>query len=576
MAKKAVAEETVAAPRLQPSTLVAIACLIVLPLTLFAQGPLIYGYLSYYPAQSTATSSNEVAWLNRYHVNYVQFYDWQWKQHWPLAGTVASPAASWNDLANRTNYRQTVNDFISACHAYGMKAMAYNLMYGAYANYASDGSGVSAQWGLYNTAGGTQWSAAMPGGWATPALGMFNPSNRLWQNYIFSRENDMFSAYAFDGWQVDQLGDPGSLQYDSNENTVDVWQTFVSFLNNARSATDKRIIFNNVGTYGLFSSINQTADDAVYVECWEGSGQTTYNDLKAVIDDGLAWGNGKPVVLAAYLDRGKTTGSFNPPGVLLCDAAIFASGGTHIELGDGGHMLDNEYFPNETLSLDVSLANTLTNYYNFILTYQGWLYGGMANSTNAISLRVPAASLATTNTVWAFAKTTAGTHMLNLINLLGESSIDWRDNMGTYPAPTPQSNFSVKYYYGSGPISTVQWASPDLNAGAASNLSFTTGSDSGGSYVTFTVPSLTYWDMILIRTNTAWPPQLLAPQLSGTNFNFSFVTSSGQSCTVWANTNLATTNWLRQTNFAGKVGTNQVWLPLPSNVPQQFYRLSQP
>src|SRR5208282_229191 len=178
--------------------------LLVVPQTLFAQGPLIYGYLSYFPAQSTATSSNEVAWLNRYHANYVQFYDWQWKQHWPLAGTVASPASFWNDIANRTNYRQTVNDFISACHTYGMKAMAYNLMYGAYANYATDGSGVSAQWGLYNSAGGTQWSDAMPGGWATSALEMFNPSNSLWQNYIFSRENDMFSAYAFDGWQVDQ------------------------------------------------------------------------------------------------------------------------------------------------------------------------------------------------------------------------------------------------------------------------------------------------------------------------------------------------------------------------------------
>jgi len=82
--------------------------------------------------------------------------------------------------------------------------------------------------------------------------------------------------------------------------------------------------------------------------------------------------------------------------------------------------------------------------------------------------------------------------------------------------------------------------------------------------------------MILIRTGTPPPPQLLAPQLSGTNFTFRFVTSSGQSCTVWANTNLATTNWLRQTNFVGNGGTNQVWLSLPCNVPQQFYRLSQP
>ncbi len=548
------------------------ACMLNAPLLLFAQGPLIYGYLSYYPSQTTATSSNEVAWMNQYHINYVQFYDWQWKHHWPLSGSVSSPATSWNDIANRMNYQQTVKDFISACHVYGMKAMAYNLMYGAFSNYATDGSGVSAQWGLYNSAGGAQWSDTMPAGWATSALEMFNPGNSLWQSYIFGRENDMFSVYAFDGWHVDQLGDPGSLKYDSNGNAVDVWKTFVNFLNNAKAATGKRIIFNNVGTYGMYSSVNETTNDAVYVECWEGDGQTTYNDLKSVIDDGLAWGNGKPVVLAAYMDRGKTSGSFNAPGVLLCDAVIFASGGTHIELGDGGHMLCYEYFPDEAVSLTASLANTLTNYYNFMVNYKGWLYGGLTNSTNNIVLNIPASSTATADQVWAFAKTTAGATMLNLINLIGESSIDWRDNTGTYPAPTAQSNVSVKYYYGSGAINSVQLASPDFNGGAISNLNYTTGSDSGGKYVNFTVPSLMYWDMVLVQAR----PQLLAPQTAGTNFTFSFATVTNQSYRVWFNTNLETTNWLVQTNITGNGGTNRVLLPVQNNAPQQFYRVSEP
>ena len=99
----------------------------------------------------------------------------------------------------------------------------------------------------------------------------------------------------------------------------------------------------------MFGVCNQTTNDAVYVECWEANGQTTYNDLKAAVDNGLAWGNRKPVVLAACVNRGKASGRFNPPGVLLCDAAIFASGATHLELGDGGHMLCSEYFPNPEL-----------------------------------------------------------------------------------------------------------------------------------------------------------------------------------------------------------------------------------
>jgi hypothetical protein len=87
-----------------------ILAMLMIPLVSSAQGPLIYGYLSRYPSQSAVVSSNEVAWLDQYHVNYVQFYDWQWKHHWPLAGTVASPAASWGDIANRMLGRQWAND----------------------------------------------------------------------------------------------------------------------------------------------------------------------------------------------------------------------------------------------------------------------------------------------------------------------------------------------------------------------------------------------------------------------------------------------------------------------------------
>ena len=469
------------------------------PLSLLAQGPLIYGYLSECPAQSAAVSAQKVEWLNRYHVNYVQFYDWQWKHHQPLAGTVEKPAESWKDIDNRTLCRQTVNDYIAICHAHGMKAMNYNLMNGAWSGYGEDGSGVDYRWGLWTKSDGTaQAGIAMPGGWAAENIFFFNPGNAGWQNYIFGREKEVFSVYNFDGWHVDQTGAGGTV-YDHDGKAVDIWTTFADFLNKAKTATGKRIIFNNVGAYGMFSVCNQTMDDAIYVECWDGDGQRTYNDLKKVIDDGLAWGNGKPVVLAAYVNRGKNSGSMNPPGVLLCDATIFASGGTHIELGDGGNMLHNEYFPNHDLKLDAPLADTLTNYYNFIVANKKWLYGGLANGTNAIELSVPFANVATTNKVWSFAKTAAGTSMLNLINLTGEDNVNWMDSDGTYPAPVPQTNFAVKYYCGNSLVGSVRIASPDIKGGEFANLDFKTGSDAEGNFVSFTIPSLVYWDMILVE-----------------------------------------------------------------------------
>lgn len=89
--------------------------------------------------------------------------------------------------------------------------------------------------------------------------------------------------------------------------------------------------------------------------------------------------------------------------------------------------------------------------------------------------------------------------MLNLINLIGETNIDWQDVDGTYPVPTAQTNFTTKYYYGSTVPSSVQVSSPDINNGTAQSLSFTQSSDGGGNYVQFTVPSLAYWDMIIVQ-----------------------------------------------------------------------------
>ena len=211
--------------------------------------------------------------------------------------------------------------------------------------------------------------------------------------------------------------------------------------------------------------------------------------------------------IAAYLNSSKTSGYFNAPGILQCDAAIFASGGTHLELGDGGHALCNPYFPNQTLSLSASLADTLSDYYHFMVTYKDWLYGGMANSANVIATPGLAATNAATSTataqhLWAFAKVKKSQHMINLINLIGVNSINWRDDYGTNPAPTTQAIFTLKYYYGSGTVTSVQMASPDVNGGAASCLSFSTGSDAGGNYVSFNVPTLAYWDMIIIRTGS--------------------------------------------------------------------------
>ena len=462
-----------------------------------------YGFLSAFPAQPRRVSRQTIRQLDDFHLNGLQFYDWQYTHQQPLAGTVTHPAASWQDIAGRPTSRQTVLDLIHAAHDNGMAAMNYNLLYGAWSGYG--GEGVDARWGLWKNQDRTgQDFFDLPGGWGTPKVYLFNPADAGWQNFLFGREADVFAAYPFDGWQVDQLGDRGS-EYDFSGRPVTVWRTFRPFLNAARSRLGKTILFNNVGGYGLYDTAAHSAEDAVYVECWERAGQRSYDDLKTLLGQASSWSGGKGVVLAAYMDRSYAgrfsadrPGRFNRPGVLLTDATIFANGGSHIELGDGAQLLDNEYFPNRDLVPDDQLRQTLRGYYDFLVAYENLLRGGLADSKNVLTLSVPSRPHATPGTVWAFAKTGGGSHVLHLINLMGEKDNAWRDDNADDPAPTPQTNIAVNYHVGAGTVKTVNWASPDAQDGGSRPLAFMIGTDDRGHYVRFTVPTLTYWDMIYL------------------------------------------------------------------------------
>ena len=76
----------------------------------------------------------------------------------------------------------------------------------------------------------------------------------------------------------------------------------------------------------------------------------------------------------------------------------------------------------------------------------------------------------------------------------------------------------------------------------------------------------------------ASPPAPLiisSPRSDGTNFVFDFGTVSNQSYTVWANSNLATTNWVSYTNLIGDGYVQIITAPLTNSM-QNFYQLTSP
>lgn len=315
-----------------------------------------YGYLSDFA--DDVDTEDVINQLAKYHINGLQYYDWQYKHHNPVSKDEDSVSDKWQNISNTDIYKSTVDDYISNGHKKGMMSMEYNLIYGATQDYDTDGTGVKKEWGLYKQNGGTdseQWKITMPDGWQTDAIYFMDPSNKDWQDYIFSKEQDVFDNFDFDGWHMDTVGDCGTV-YKADGTPVSITKTFNEFLNSAKEKfPDKYIIMNAVGNKG-HKEVNTSNVDDIYSEIWEGDGIPTYNALRNVIDEARIESSGKSLIVPAYMNYNLAKNhteddpaQFNVPSVLLTGASVFAAGGSRLELGDDTRMLCQEYFPNKNV-----------------------------------------------------------------------------------------------------------------------------------------------------------------------------------------------------------------------------------
>ncbi|HET7118822.1 MAG TPA: glycoside hydrolase family 66 protein [Hanamia sp.] len=453
-----------------------------------------YGFLSAYGELSNNYMNSVLNYLNRLHINGLQFYDWDYDHHQPLAGTVAAPASQWKDIANRDSYKSTVDYYISSAHDRNMKAMSYNLCYGALNDAAADG--VSDQWYMYKD---MQHQSKVVLNLPPPfksKIFLLDPANTSWQQYIAGKTKDMYDVYGFDGYHVDQLGDLGAT-YDYFGNKINVAGGFNPFLAAMKKfSPSKRLVMNSVNQYGQ-EGIATAPVDFMYTEVWEPN--EGYSDLARIIQDNNRFsGNTKQTVLTAYMDYNlaEKPGYFSTPGVLMTDAVIFAFGGAHLELGE--HMLGKEYFPNDNLKMHNDLKSAMINYYDFLTAYQNLLRGGGTfNNPNLVSAdgKIKLNNWPPeTGSVSVIGKDMGQEQILHLINFTSASSLKWRDADGEQPAPESIQNVALNFQTDK-TVKKIWFASPDLNFGSSQNIEFTQSGDS----VNFTLPSLQYWDMVVIE-----------------------------------------------------------------------------
>lgn len=162
-------------------------------------------------------------------------------------------------------------------------------------------------------------------------------------------------------------------------------------------------------------------------------------------------------------------------------------------------MLSDEYFPaDHKKRMDPELQASVLRMYDFITAYENILRDGQQPVCRRVLVdghEVSADGRA--DTVWCFAKADAGHETVHFINLAGTDS-GWRDIQQTKRTPTSLHNLKVRFYTDFDARS-VSLASPDGHDIRLRELAYKTDTDADGRYISFEIPSLAYWDMILLR-----------------------------------------------------------------------------
>lgn len=456
-----------------------------------------YGFVADFGGNKTEEKTlEEMAYLNRHHINWVQFQDWHNKHHWPLGGIRAQPDEEYRDIANRTVYTSSVKNYIRAQQRFGMKSMFYNLCFGALDDAAADG--VKEEWYLFKDPSHvTKDSHNLPNSWKSNIY-LVDPSNKEWQEYLAERNDDVYANFAFDGYQIDQLGKRGTL-YDYHGTPIDLRDGYASFIEAMKQAhPDKHLVMNAVSRYGA-RQIGETGKvDFFYNEVWGDEADFTH--LKAILYENGVYGNHRlNTVFAAYMNYNKAEnrGEFNTPGVLLTDAVMFALGGSHLELG-GDHMLGKEYFPNDNLTMSEELKTAMVHYYDFLTSYQNLLRDGGTENSIALNCTNGEMKLNTwppqKGAVTTYAKQVDNRQVIHLLNFTQANSLSWRDLDGTMPEPALITKAALQMHIPA-KVNRLWVASPDMHGGALQELAFT----QENGIVSFTLPSLKYWTMIVVE-----------------------------------------------------------------------------
>lgn len=439
-----------------------------------------YGFLSEFQpgrADTEATMDRLVG----YHVNGLQFYDWQYRHE-----TLLPPSDPYTDPLGRRLSLATITRLIDAAHTHNIAAMPYTAIYGASPAFYQQ----HLDWALFQATG-------QPFEFGDGFLYIMDPSpDSPWSKHLLGEFARVLDDTDFDGIHIDQYGAP-QIGRSADGERIDLAEVFPAFINQTAELVEAKrgdagaVIFNAVRNWPV-DTVAPSDQDVVYIEVWEP--YRDFMDLHRLVTRAQTLGGGKPVILAAYIHPDQIA------NVRLANAIIFASGGYHLELGEPQAMLADPYFPKFGL-MDKAVESSLRRYYDFQVRYEEVL----ATATTAVAEGRDAAliidgirtrSLRSHDRVAVIVRQGRNFESFSLVNLMGIESGEWASPLAADPDLLVDLAIQIRTDRS---VSGIWWASPDGDDPDAHPLDFAANQDESGPYVSFRLPRLDYWSMIVVE-----------------------------------------------------------------------------
>jgi dextranase len=450
-------------------------------------GMIRYGFLSDF-SEGDERNSGAVDWLNKLHINYVQYYDWMYRHD-----DLIPPAPVFEDMLGRRLSARTVQARMAQASAYGMKSIAYGAIYGAGNDFAER----HGQWRLYDL--------------KHQAIGFLDflsimnvNRNSGWHDHIIA-EYGKAITFGFDGIHMDTYGFPKDA-FDHDGNELDLADDFGQLIDDAKADLEKldpdvKLIFNNVGNWPVESVANRR-QEAIYIEVWDP--YSTYRAIVEIISHARACNQNKQIILAAYLlPFNERSGEEEFNALFILTAVITVMGATHLIHGEQRGIITEGYYARYFHNEDEDHANAIRGYYDHI-TYLSHLWSEPSlvdvshthllgdNREYAVDADFVSPD-PDVGKVWINIRENGRMKFINFVNLTGSEDATW--NRGKRVCDSEPFTLRIRM---NRMVSRITLSTPDQRQILVQELEYHVEDTEFGPYAVVSIPAVHIWSTLMV------------------------------------------------------------------------------